>query len=107
MIVYEADWVCPVSGPPLRHGALAITDGAVAHIGNREDLPQAGQRVQFPGCAIIPGFVNAHTHLELTILRGFLENISFRDWILKLVNAKYRSLVRLVHYVINAWLSFW
>jgi 5-methylthioadenosine/S-adenosylhomocysteine deaminase len=50
--------------------------------------------VQFAGCAIIPGFVNAHAHLELTILRGLLENIPFLQWIQRLTHIKYQILTR-------------
>ncbi len=51
-------------------------------------------RVRFPGCAIIPGFVNAHAHLELTILRGFLEDMDFIAWIRTLTAAKQQKLTR-------------
>jgi 5-methylthioadenosine/S-adenosylhomocysteine deaminase len=50
--------------------------------------------VKFPGCAIIPGFVNAHSHLELTILRGFLDDLPFSEWIPRLTRAKYQQLTR-------------
>ena len=29
---------------------------------------------------IIPGFVNAHTHSPMTLLRGFVDNVALMDW---------------------------
>jgi cytosine/adenosine deaminase-related metal-dependent hydrolase len=87
-MIYEADWVCPVSTPPVRNGRLTVQNGAI--VASRDD----DQIVRFPGCAIIPGFVNAHAHLELTILRGFLDHLPFGDWIPRLTHAKYQVLSR-------------
>jgi cytosine/adenosine deaminase-related metal-dependent hydrolase len=85
MTIYEADWVCPVSSAPILNGTLAVENGRIAS-GDR------GERVAFPGCAIIPGFVNAHSHIELTILRGYLDKLEFADWIPRLTHAKYNVL---------------
>jgi 5-methylthioadenosine/S-adenosylhomocysteine deaminase len=90
MTVYEGDWVCPVSSPPIRNGRLAVENGRIHPLPSGE----GGEVVRFPGCAIIPGFVNAHSHLELTILRGFLDDLPFADWIPRLTNAKYNVLSR-------------
>jgi 5-methylthioadenosine/S-adenosylhomocysteine deaminase len=87
MTIYEADWVCPVSSAPIPNGKLAVDNGTIA-AGDR------GDRVAFPGCAIIPGFVNAHSHIELTILRGYLDRLPFVDWIPRLTHAKYNILSR-------------
>jgi 5-methylthioadenosine/S-adenosylhomocysteine deaminase len=89
MTVYEADWLCPVSTPPVRNGSIAVENGRiVGKRGNQENV------VRLPGCAIIPGFVNAHSHIELTILRGYLDHLQFADWIPRLTNAKYNVLSR-------------
>jgi len=91
MTIYEADWVCPVSSAPIRDGAIAVENGRIAKVGTSSEMP-AGDRTAFPGCIIIPGFVNAHTHLELTLFHGLLDSLSFPDWIAKLVRIKYGAL---------------
>jgi cytosine/adenosine deaminase-related metal-dependent hydrolase len=92
MTIFEADWICPVSAPPIRDGALAVEGEKILGVGR--ERPANAQRVSFPGCAIIPGFVNAHAHLELTVLRGFLEDMPFDSWIPRLTTAKYQQLTR-------------
>jgi len=90
MTIYEADWICPVSSPPIRNGSIAVDNGKIVSSPAVE-----GRNVRtFRGCAIIPGFVNAHSHLELTILRGFLEDLRFSEWIPKLTHVKYQHLGR-------------
>lgn len=91
MNIFEADWVCSVSSPPIRNGRVAV-DGDV--ISTASPPASSNDAIRFPGCAIIPGFVNAHTHLELTILRGFLDDLPFTEWIPRLTRAKYESLSR-------------
>jgi len=93
MTVYEADWICPATAAPIQGGAIAVENGRIVWVGATAEVAGA-QRVTNPGCAIIPGFVNAHAHLELTILRGLLENIPFMEWIRRLTHIKYQVLTR-------------
>jgi 5-methylthioadenosine/S-adenosylhomocysteine deaminase len=93
MTVYEADWICPASNAPIYNGAIAVEGGRITRIGTAKEIVGA-HRVQYAGCAIIPGFVNAHAHLELTMLRGLLENIPFLQWIQRLTHIKYQILTR-------------
>src|SRR4051812_9714080 len=93
MTIYEADWVCPVSTPPIRNGSVAVEGGTIVGVLHENERREV-KRLRFPGCAIIPGFVNAHAHLELTILRGFLEDLPFDMWIPRLTRAKYQQLSR-------------
>ncbi|MBA2383213.1 MAG: amidohydrolase family protein [Actinobacteria bacterium] len=78
MRLISADWVLPVEGAPIAHGAVAIEDGRVAAIGPAEAL---GEGEHFPEAAIMPGFVNAHTHLEYAAYAGFGDGLSFGPWI--------------------------
>src|SRR5207247_3800519 len=58
----SADWVGPVEGPPIEQGAIAIgDDGRIAAVGTTADL---GEGEHFEDAVILPGFVNAHSHIE-------------------------------------------
>ncbi len=99
MTIYEADWICPASSAPVRNGSLAVENGKISPLplGEADARSASGEgrnSVKFPGCAIIPGFVNAHAHLELTIMRGLLDELTFSEWIPKLTRAKYQQLSR-------------
>jgi cytosine/adenosine deaminase-related metal-dependent hydrolase len=93
MKVFAADYVVPISSEPIRGGAVAIEDDTVAAVGNASDL-----RVQFPEAAfedlgeaaILPGFVNCHSHLEITSMRGLLDSVEhdFSSWLLTLNAAR-------------------
>jgi cytosine/adenosine deaminase-related metal-dependent hydrolase len=76
--VLSADWVIPVDAPPIRDGAVAIEDGRIAAVGLRSELG-AGER--FEEAVILPGFVNAHSHLEYAVYAGFGDGLPFAPWI--------------------------
>jgi 5-methylthioadenosine/S-adenosylhomocysteine deaminase len=74
--IYSARWVLPVTSEPIEEGAVAVDGARIVGVGARaevsERFPSAG--VEELGEAVIaPGFVNCHSHLELTAMRGFLE----------------------------------
>jgi len=81
--LYTADWVLPVVSPALRDGAVLVEDGRVAWLGPRQAAPEGEliRHVALGTAVLMPGLVNAHTHLELTVLRGCLEGLDFRDWL--------------------------
>ncbi len=88
-----ARWVLPVDGPPIAAGAVLIgADGRITAVGPDAAVPvppDVPQRA-FPGAAIAPGFVNTHTHLELTGLEGQVDDDDFAAWIRRLRELKDR-----------------
>jgi cytosine/adenosine deaminase-related metal-dependent hydrolase len=91
--LYCARWVLPISSPPIEAGALAVEGQQIVAVGGRAALvtqfPEATIR-ELGESAIVPGFVNAHSHLELTAMRGFLdqEEHDFFAWLRKLTLAR-------------------
>ncbi|HXG76999.1 MAG TPA: amidohydrolase family protein [Gaiellaceae bacterium] len=87
MRVLSADWVVPVEGEPIRDGAVAIEDGRIAAVGPASEL---GVGERHPEAVILPGFVNAHSHLEYAVYAGFGDGLPFGPWLSLHVERKRR-----------------
>ena len=91
--IYSARWVVSVSAAPIENGAVAVEGQRIAGLGPHAEIGERfpGFKVEHLGEAIIlPGLVNTHTHLELTAMRGYLENeeTDFFAWLRKLTRAR-------------------
>jgi len=88
--LYTARHVFPVSAEPIRDGAIAVEDSRIVAVGAATDLrgryPRA-RVVDLGHRALLPGLVNAHTHLELTHHAGHVpDNLPLIEWIYPLVS---------------------
>jgi cytosine/adenosine deaminase-related metal-dependent hydrolase len=87
--VFRAAWVVPVDRPPIRGGWVAVDAGRIVGAGGPGDPAPAGEGTAVVDCgavALMPGLVNAHTHLELSWLRGRVPPASsFTRWVLRLM----------------------
>lgn len=86
MLILRARWVLPIAGAPIENGEVVIEEDRIAEV--RPQSRSADGAIDFGEAAILPGLVNAHTHLEYTAMRGFLEDIAFFPWIRALTAAK-------------------
>ena len=77
---YHARWVLPITQPPIENGTVVENDGVITYVGPRS-AALAGDDYELGDAILLPGLVNVHTHLELTAMRGFLENCRFTEWI--------------------------
>jgi len=85
----------PVSAAPIEFGAVVVDGPRIAAVGSQSEIlarfPHA-QVEQFGEALILPGLINTHTHLELTVMRGYLENEDFFAWLRKLTVARLEKL---------------
>lgn len=85
----RAAWVCPVAAPPLRAGWVAVHDGRITAVGAGHDAPPAARVEDLGDAVLLPGLVNAHTHLELSWLRGRVPpGPDFLTWVGGLMRAR-------------------
>lgn len=92
-IIYSARWVLPIETTAIENGAVAIDGSAIVAVGSHDSVV-----AQFPSsivksfgqAVILPGLVNTHSHLELTVMRGFLEReeLDFFAWLRKLTTSR-------------------
>jgi cytosine/adenosine deaminase-related metal-dependent hydrolase len=88
--LYRASWVLPISSPPFRDGAVGVDGGAITYVGPAAEAGEHDRVVDLGRAALLPGLVNVHTHLELTAMRGLLEDLPFVEWIRTLTRLKYK-----------------
>ncbi len=80
IVAFKARWVVPVYRPPIDSGIVVVRDGVILHVGTDSQ----GVPVEDLGdVALLPGFVNAHTHLEFSDLERPLgaPGMPLPDWI--------------------------
>ena len=87
MTTYSADWVLPVAAEPIENGAVVVEGGRIEAVGTAADL---GEGERFPDAVLLPGFVNAHTHLEYAVYAGFGDALSFGPWLARHIERKAR-----------------
>ncbi len=86
-VAWHARWVLPINTTPLHDAAVVVDGDSILWVGPSEHA-EAGTHERLGNCVLMPGLVNAHAHLELTGLRGFLEGLDFRDWLRVLTHTR-------------------
>ncbi len=83
-MILSARCVLPIVGPPIDNGAVCITGERITAVGPASALD--GEAVTDLGRVILmPGFINAHTHLELTGYAGLIPQSPLWDWLTALI----------------------
>jgi cytosine/adenosine deaminase-related metal-dependent hydrolase len=97
MQIFAASYLLPIAASHLAGGAVAVADGRVVDTGPLSELQRRHSAPvrEFPGCAIMPGLVNPHTHLELThfaswkLRKGIdYSPRTYVDWVIQVIKIR-------------------
>lgn len=72
----------------IEDGAIAIRSGEIISIGKRADIPKnlrAKQTINANGKVIIPGLINTHTHVPMSLFRGIADDLDLQEWLQKFI----------------------
>jgi 5-methylthioadenosine/S-adenosylhomocysteine deaminase len=78
-------------------GAVAVRDQVIVDVGPAEEIAsryEADEVVDCAGCAVIPGLINAHTHVPMTLLRGLADDLRLDVWLMGYMMPVEREFVR-------------
>jgi len=81
----DAAWIVPVESPGTLTGhALIVDAGKIAAIVASADADaqfSPRERMSLPNHVLVPGFVNAHTHSAMTLMRGIADDVPLKAWL--------------------------
>jgi len=72
----------------IEDGAVAVEGGRIVAVGKRVDVESryaARDVVDARGRAVIPGLVNGHTHVPMTLFRGIADDLDLQEWLTKYI----------------------
>lgn len=72
----------------IEDGAVAIRGNEIAAVGKRADVVKnfASRRtINATGKVVIPGLINTHTHVPMTLFRGISDDLDLNDWLTKYI----------------------
>jgi len=69
-------------------GAVVVKGDAIVAVGPRSELEAryaAAQTIDATGKLVLPGFINGHTHVPMTLFRGIHDDVTLNDWLYKYI----------------------
>src|SRR5215212_275637 len=83
-ILITGGTVVTMTGPNIERGSVVIRGGEIVAVGPSAEIDgkySAKTVIRAGGMAVVPGFVNAHTHVPMTLFRGIADDRDLMDWL--------------------------
>ena len=91
MKLLRAACVAPMSAPPVRDGGVVIDGDLICDVGPAGEMARAhpdAEVIDLGDALLLPGLVNAHTHLELSDMSAVERQGSFAEWIMNVIRTR-------------------
>jgi 5-methylthioadenosine/S-adenosylhomocysteine deaminase len=72
----------------IENGAVAVKGGRIIAVGSAADLDRkyaAREAINATGKVVIPGLINGHTHVPMTLFRGLADDLDLQEWLTKYI----------------------
>jgi 5-methylthioadenosine/S-adenosylhomocysteine deaminase len=72
----------------LDDGAVAVKGDTIVAVGSRSEIEarySAAETIDAKGKLVLPGFINGHTHVPMTLFRGLHDDVTLNDWLYKYI----------------------
>ena len=72
----------------IEDGAVAVRQGEIVAVGTSAEITQnftAKQTVNAKGKVVIPGLINTHTHVPMSLYRGIADDLDLQEWLTKYI----------------------
>jgi cytosine/adenosine deaminase-related metal-dependent hydrolase len=80
--------VLPLGAPPIENGIVHLNGGRIVGVGRARDVSSRAME-DLGDCILMPGLINAHCHLDFTVMRGaILQQDSFAHWVRRINDLK-------------------
>jgi 5-methylthioadenosine/S-adenosylhomocysteine deaminase len=69
-------------------GAVAVRGGRIAAVGPRPEIERrfaARRRIEAAGRVVMPGLINGHTHIPMSLFRGVADDLDLNEWLTKYI----------------------
>ncbi len=86
-LIIRGGRVLTLDGAIIDNGVVVVDNGLITFVGKNTN-EKADKVIDAKGCAVMPGLVNAHTHLPMTLFRGFADNLHYDEWTKKIQSAE-------------------
>ncbi|WP_231576863.1 hypothetical protein [Sphingobacterium sp. IITKGP-BTPF85] len=86
MKYFSATYILPITSLPIKDGVVKVNDdGEILGIYESKDVELSGQHIEKFEGVIVPGFINAHCHLELSHMKGTIpQKLDYQLFFLRL-----------------------